>query len=71
MVTPRLYHGGLMRCCVETWLTYGELPREPGSRIACKYCGQPMRRREDGDWEWDRDEALKNEPWFKPNKVRT
>jgi hypothetical protein len=61
---PRLYHGGLMRCCVETWLTT-ELPTEPGSTIKCKYCGSPIRRREDGDWEWDQEEALKNEPWFK------
>lgn len=59
---PGLYHGGLMRCCVQTWYETDPLPAEPGARIACKHCSGWMRRREDGDWEWDREEALKNEP---------
>ena len=50
---PRLAHGGLMRCCVETWDMHPLLPKEEGSRIECTYCGSGMVLKKDNIWHWD------------------
>lgn len=65
---PRLYHGGLMRCCVETWLDYAKspqgLPHTADALIRCKYCGAGITRRKDGDWEWEQTEQVLKKKYF-------
>lgn len=51
----RLHHGGVMRCCVETWEDHSpdQLRAKPiGFRMPCKYCTEGLVKRRDEDWEW-------------------
>lgn len=55
----RIRHGGLLRCCLQTWAfahDRGALPSEPGATLDCIY-EQPgnarMRLAPDGVWEWN------------------
>jgi len=50
---PRLFIGGLMRCCTETWDEKVEnVPQEEGQIIPCNWCESSMIFK-DGTWRWN------------------
>jgi len=55
MVTVKVRHGGLMRCCLatidEAMLAATEAPKE-GDRMKCKYHDGQGMVFHDGAWEW-------------------
>ena len=56
--------GGLMRCCIAT-LADHEGDESDGTKLECKYCGNPMHV-VDGCWAWDRATAMNDDgKWTK------
>lgn len=53
-------HGGLMRCCLDTW-QHTTTPTEVGDVLDCKYepvGNSQMVVAEDGVWEWNKPEVV-------------
>lgn len=46
-------HGGLMRCCIETWAKYTGQEDE-GTVLPCQWCSSSMIVK-DGVWKWNRE----------------
>jgi hypothetical protein len=52
-IKPRLFIGGLMRCCIETWdEKVKDAPQTEGQIIPCNWCESSMIFK-DGAWRWN------------------
>ena len=52
-IKPRLFIGGLMRCCTGTWdEKVKDVPQTEGQIIPCNYCESSMIFK-DGAWRWN------------------
>lgn len=52
---PRVFIGGLFRCCTGTLdelYEAGQLKQEEGETITCKYCKRPTMVYRDGAYRW-------------------
>lgn len=59
----QLYIGGLLRCCVESFDDYSPDQLDKLDEVKCKYCTGSIKKRPDGDWEWEGyKERRKREP---------